>query len=105
MRRASVILKMFSILILSVLSSACPAQTDASKQAGVNVQSVQKQAEHAFKVHTQNRIGKYTLSTPKDEGQHWSVFVKGAAEFARPGNHWIVKIDKGSGRTEVVPGE
>ena len=105
MHRATLILKVFWFLIPFLLSAACSAQTDASKSAGMNVQAVQKQAEHAFKVHTNNQVGKYTLSTPKDEGRYWSVFVKGTDEFARPGYHWIVKIDKATGHAQVTPGE
>jgi hypothetical protein len=105
MLNALKLLRLFLILILCLVSLACSAQTDVSKAPRVSAQTIQKQAEQAFKAHTENRVGKYSLSTPKDEGQHWSVLVKGTDEFARPGYHWIVKIDKSSGRTQVIPGE
>lgn len=99
------LLRLLSIPILCLGSLACSAQTDASKAAPVSSQTIQKQAEQAFKTHTENRISKYSVSTPTDEGKYWSVFVRGTGEFARPGYHWLVKIDKNSGRTQVIQGE
>jgi hypothetical protein len=64
-----------------------------------------KIAEKAFLDQTKHEITHYSIRPLRHTGAEWHFLVQGTEEFARPGYHWFVTVDKTTGKASVVSGE
>ncbi len=70
-----------------------------------NEKEARKIAEDYFLIKTDRKIDKYSVTPEKQENDYWIFFFQGKEEFARPGYHWIVKVNKFTGKPEILEGE
>jgi len=96
-------------LILSLMAVgilAC-AGDDSESSTLMTKGEARKVAEEAFKKEWGKVIGKYKIrdsESTKDDAS-WRFFFEGTEEFARPGYHVIVKVNRQTGQVEFVGGE
>jgi hypothetical protein len=64
-----------------------------------------KIAEKAFLDRTKHKITYYSIKPLRHTEAEWHFLVQGTEEFARPGYHWFVTVDKTTGKTSVESGE
>jgi hypothetical protein len=62
-------------------------------------------ATDEFNRYTRGEIKKVSMSKIEETRDSWVFRFAGTEEFARPGFHWHVKVNKKTGATEVMPGE
>ena len=62
-------------------------------------------ARDEFNRYTRGEVKKVSMSRIEETRELWIFRVAGKDEFARPGFHWHIKVNKVTGATEVIPGE
>jgi hypothetical protein len=62
-------------------------------------------AEKAFLDKTKHEITHYSIQPLRHTDAEWRFLFQGTEEFARPGYHWLVTVDKTTGKTSVQSGE
>jgi hypothetical protein len=62
-------------------------------------------ATEEFIRYTRGEIKKVSKSKIEETREFWIFRFAGQEEFARPGFHWHVKVNKKTGSMEVMPGE
>lgn len=64
-------------------------------------------ATEAFLAEHKLTIPKYSVRVVDDpeDKKTWRFLFQGSEEYARPGNHVLVKVDKQTKKVDVVPGE
>lgn len=100
--------KLWFILALCMMAVFSPKSLFAegtSSQVAVTEVTAKKSAEQAFLQITNHEVTKYSIRPLQHTDARWRFLVEGTKEFARPGYHWIVEVDKASGATSVQSGE
>jgi hypothetical protein len=92
-------------LELGVVTLRPSANSHARANAAVSQQQAKKLAELAFLEDTKHQIPAYSVEPLQETPSSWSFLVQGNGTFARPGYHWNVEIDKGTGAARVISGE
>jgi hypothetical protein len=58
----------------------------------------------AFLKDTKGEITDYDLRPGKHTGSEWCFFIDGKGKFLRPGNHWIVTVNRNTGGAHITYG-
>jgi hypothetical protein len=93
----------FSIL-LAVRAASDPTPTPTPIKP-VDRKAAELIAVQSFKRETKGQIEKYRVKALPRSGSEWQFEIEGLAEFARPGYHWLVRVDRKTGHATVVGGE
>ena len=83
----------------------CTATTPSRVHGPPTAERAHALAEEAFLKYTERKITAYSIKDVSDGGTEWEFFVQGTKQFARPGYHWLVKVDRESGAASVEAGE
>lgn len=62
-------------------------------------------AEAAFIKETEGSVKQYSVTLSSETPAEWLYLIEGQSAFARPGYHWIVRVDKQTLNAEVSSGE
>ena len=91
----------------AVTMCACFAGEDAEPVAVKSRDEAVQIARKAFIDATGGKVAKFKVSDSavKPAGGQWRFFVEGVDEFARPGYHATVTVDKKTGKATVTMGE
>jgi hypothetical protein len=94
----------FVVLIAGILTSALlscsPADEQVTKEAALEI------ARKAFAAeHEQIREFKVSDSAPGSDDRYWQFFAEGTGDYARPGYHATIEVDKKTGQATIIMGE
>ena len=103
----------YLFLIICILCGGVIAQVHGNDKPEKNVigqnindgKKAEKIAEDYFLKMTDRKVKKYSIKSAQQEKTNWVYFIKGEEGFARPGYHWIVKVNKFNGKPEILEGE
>jgi hypothetical protein len=98
-----VVLSAFLMLFLQ----GCVAGTERQPMKEISREDARVIAEQAFKKSDSAFTKNYTVEEVDDRAEEstWSFFFRGAGDYARPGYHATVKVDKKNGKVEIIGGE
>jgi hypothetical protein len=96
---------LMAYLLLAFTTCGFPNLHAQAAASAMNEGVAEKMAEKAFLDETKHGIAKYSIQPLKHTSERWRFVVKGSGEFARPGYHWLVEIDKITGKSTVTSGE
>ncbi len=96
----------FAVLIAAIMTSAllvggCSREDMVTKEAALEI------ARKAFVADQGDRIREFKMSdsaVDSDDG-YWRFFAQGTGEYARPGYHATIEVDKKTGQATVIMGE
>jgi len=101
-----------SVLLAVLLAAAAITVTGCGREepvrtarGSVDVTKAKAIAEHAFVEATRGKVTRYSVGNGTPTNFGWEFLVRGEGEFERPGNHWIVRVDRRTGSTVVQVGE
>jgi hypothetical protein len=100
----------FLVTMLTILGliCSCAAIAEPDKQNHSATLSVDRAAEiasKAFKKTTRVDIKKVSVTIGEEAEEYWVFLFMGKEDYARPGFHWLVKVNKATGKADVIPGE
>jgi len=80
---------------------------ESRKDEPLSQKDAREVATKAFLEATKGSIPKYSVKSIDDAGDKdaWRFRFQGSEQYARPGAHAIVKVDKRTAKTEVLLGE
>jgi hypothetical protein len=95
------------LLALCGLSACVQADSEGSAASSgvVGKESARALAEQAFLEATAHRVPRYAMELSGGDERDWLFMARGTGEYARPGFHWLVRVNKQTGVTQVIPGE
>jgi hypothetical protein len=96
---------MRSLGLLLGLFALCACANTANNQPPDEVDRDREIARQAFLAHTESTVKSYDIKLLEKNERQIKFFIMGTGEFARPGFHWWVTVDRISGQTEIVNGE
>jgi hypothetical protein len=103
--RAIVIAVLIAIPGILACSPVASNDQDASTSS-ITMEKARQLAESAFLDYTSHEVTKYSIRPSVSTNEReWIFFVQGKDEFARPGFHWLVYVNKQSGATSIDPGQ
>jgi len=107
MSRYFLIIFLLCICSVSALLSACSETAGRHKITDYvsDEKDARAIAEDYFLEKTHRKIETYSITSGKQEIDYWAFFFEGTGEFERPGYHWIVKVNKQTGKPEIIWGE
>lgn len=107
MSRYVLVMFLLCVCSLSVLLSACSETAGRHKTTHYvyDEKDARVIAEDYFLKMTDRRIETYSIASGKKEIDYWVFFFEGTGEFDKPGYHWIVKVNKQTGKPEIFWGE
>jgi hypothetical protein len=92
------------VMLCLLLGLQCSNAATAIAEPVTNERSAAAIAEAAFLKDTKHEITDYSLHPGKHTRTEWYFFIDGEGKFLRPGNHWIVSVDRKTGSTKIVYG-
>jgi hypothetical protein len=78
--------------------------SDGKRMSRKEAQAIATEAFLAANKLTMPKYSVKAVDDPEDK-KTWRFLFQGSEEYARPGNHVLVKVDKETKKVEVVPGE
>src|SRR5260221_6421325 len=100
---------MFLAVLIAVSGIlACSHMPSDGREASTGVVTEGKAsqlAEKAFLDATSHQVSKYAIRPSPSNEREWLFRVQGMDEFARPGYHWLVQLDKNTRGTKIVSRE
>lgn len=91
---------------LFTLTMSCAAAGSSASDAPVTSEAKARQIATAeFEKTTRSTIKKVSIEKFEETKDRWTFRFVGKKEFARPGYHWHVTVDKKTGKTETISGE
>jgi hypothetical protein len=91
---------LIAVILTTALLSCSPAD-EVTKEAALEI------ARKAFVADLGDQIleFKITESAVASDDGYWRFFAQGTGEYARPGYHASIDVDKKTGQATVIPGE
>jgi hypothetical protein len=100
MRRSWFVALIAAILASTLLScSAADAEDMVTKEAALDI------ARNAFVASLGDQIREFEMSEFDSDDRYWRFSAEGTGEYARPGFHAFIEVDKKTGQATVIPGE
>jgi hypothetical protein len=104
----SLLVAVIKLLLLATFFFSFPNAIAESRPENTHLlreRGARQLAIEAFSNVTSAKITKYSIREIKETKHLWMYRIQGRGEFARPGNTWIVIVDKRTGKAEVESGE
>ena len=94
----------FAALIAGILTSTLPSCSAEDEQ--VTKEAALETARNAFATeHDDIREFKLSDSALDSDDGYWRFFAEGTGEYARPGYHATIEVDKKTGQATIIMGE
>lgn len=95
---------LFALLLINCGSTTLESSPQGKQM--ISKQQAVKIAKTLFRELDYGPIEKYKFTiTDENNKNKWSIYFEGQGEYARPGNHGIIDVDKKTGNTTHLPGE
>jgi hypothetical protein len=92
--------------VMFALMMSCAAVGSSPGDAPVTSEAKARQIATAeFEKTTRSKIKKASIEKFEETKDQWTFRFVGKEEFARPGYHWHVTVDKKTGKAETISGE
>ncbi len=102
--RRSIVRGALSLLLLAGIAG-CSRPPAVAEGKTISGPEALRLARAKFVESGRGPLAKYDVSLVQDnQGENWLVLFKGKGEFARPGNHVLITVNRKSGETRLVPG-
>jgi hypothetical protein len=86
-------------ILTTALVSCSPADEQVTEEAALEI------ARKAFVADLGDQIREFEISEFDSDDRYWQFSAEGTGEYARPGFHAFIQVDKKTGQATVIPGE
>lgn len=94
-----------AVIIFSLLVSCSAAGSNPDVFTVKSETQARRIATKEFEKFTRAKIKKVSVEKFEETTEQWTFRFVGKDEFARPGFHWHVTVDKKTGKAETISGE
>jgi hypothetical protein len=98
MRRNWLVVLIAAIMTSALLGGGCSREDMVTKEAALEI------ARKAFAA-DQDQIREFEMSEFDSDDEYWQFSAEGTGEYARPGYHAFIQVDKETGQATVMMGE
>ncbi len=103
---AVVLLGLFQIApVVATPIASQPTPTPSAAHWPPDARDARRIAEEAFLKYTKQTVKTYSVKQAAGSPAHWEFLIQGTKKFARPGYHWLVRVNTTTGVATVVEGE
>ena len=96
-----------AFLVISILSCSVGTVENGEPGSTITKEVAMDSARKAFAASNGSQIPEFKVSDSslKPDDKYWYFFAEGTGQYARPGFHATIKVDKKTGQATLMAGE